>query len=186
MLVHGFDMHRIFLSAPGDLASEKIIAREAISAINGKEAMPDKILMVTVGLPDEALVEGHRSAVAENIRQVRFFLQIFEDDWGPKNLMRKMFYLAWDGRADASLPMEDVVVFLKAAPRETDPEILGFRKELEDVAGPKLRHFKNGDELRQGVHEAVSQWLRRVRADSGVKLTAAPSTPGSSSADLPE
>src|ERR1039457_1415940 len=49
-----------------------------------------------------------------------------------ENLFRKMFYLAIECRDDATLPMQDVVVFLKAAPRETDPEILAFRKELEE------------------------------------------------------
>lgn len=79
--------------------------------------------------------------MAENIRQCAYFGQVFEDDGGPKNLFRKMFYLAAECRDDPALPMHEVVVFLKAAPRETAPEILAFRRELEEQAGVPVFHF---------------------------------------------
>jgi hypothetical protein len=136
MLQHGFDMHRVFPSAPGDLERERDACRSVISEVNAAAAMPLKILLVTVGLSSDDQIVGFRSPVAENIRQCAYYLQVFEDDWGPKNLFRKMFFLATECRDDAALPMQEVVVFLKAAPRETDPEILAFRKELEQqVAG---------------------------------------------------
>ena len=76
-------------------------------------------------------------------------IQVYQDDWGPRNLSRKMFYLACDGRADQTLPMTEVIVFLKDAPRETDPEILAFRKELEDLPDVRVFRFANEDEMRQ-------------------------------------
>src|ERR1700736_234246 len=138
MITHGFDMYRVFISTPGDLAREQDTCREAIGEINAKEAMPRKILLVSVGLREDGQIESFRSAVAENVRQSTYFLQVFQDDWGPKNLFRKLLYLAAECRDDTGMPMREVIVCLKDAPRETDPEILAFRKELEDLQGVRV------------------------------------------------
>ena len=71
MLKHGFDMHRVFLSAPGDLERERDACRSVISDVNAADAMPVKILLVTVGLTSDEQIVGFRSAVAENIRAMR-------------------------------------------------------------------------------------------------------------------
>jgi hypothetical protein len=142
MIKHGFDMHQVFLSAPGDLEKERDTCRGAISEVNASDAMPAKILLVTVGLTSDGQIVDFRSAVAENVRQSAYYVQIFEDDWGPKNLFRKMFYLAIDCRDDPAFPMQEVAVFLKDAPRETDPEILAFRKELEQRQDMRVFHFE--------------------------------------------
>lgn len=162
MLQHGFDMHRVFLSAPGDLERERDVCRGVISEVNATDAMPLKILLVTVGLPSDDQIVGFRSAVAENIRQCAYFVQVFEDDWGPKNLFRKMFYLAAECRDDAALPMQEVVVFLKAAPRETDPEILAFRKELEGQPGVRVFHFQQLDSLKTEFGQVAGAWVRQI------------------------
>jgi hypothetical protein len=173
MLVHGFDMHRVYLSAPGDLDAEKQVCREAIGATNESEAMPAKILLVAVGLPQEGAIEQFRSAVADNVRQCRYYIQVFEDDWGPRNLSRKMFYLAYDGRSDGSLPMSDVVVFLKDAPRETDPEILAFRKELEDLHGVRIFHFSSPDAMRRQLLEVTAGWVGDIKRNQAREAAAA-------------
>lgn len=163
MLLHGFDMHRVFLSGPGDLNTEKDVCRSVISETNETRAMEHKILLVTVGLPEEGLVESYRAAVADNIRQCAYYVQVFQDDWGPKNLMRKMFYQAYDDRADEALPMKEVVVFLKDAPRETDPEILAFRKELAELPDVRIFHFRSAAEIRTQLLEVASGWVEAIR-----------------------
>jgi hypothetical protein len=95
-----------------------------------------------------------------------FRVQIFQDDWGPKNMMRKMFYLACDGRGDEALPMREVVVFLKDAPRETDPEILAFRKELQDLADVRVIPFQTSDEMHQRLREITGGWVRQIRENA--------------------
>ena len=162
MLKHGFDMHQVFLSAPGDLGSERDICRNAIGDVNDAEAMPSKILLVTVGLTSDDQIVGFRSAVADNIRKSAYYVQVFEDDWGPKNLFRKMFYLAVDCRDDAALPMQDVVVFLKAAPREADLEILAFRKELEELPALRIFHFNESESLKRQLQQVASGWVRQI------------------------
>jgi hypothetical protein len=167
MLKHGFDMHNVFLSAPGDLAKERETCRDAISEANASDAMPSQILLVTVGLTSDGPIVDFRSAVAENIRQCAYFIQVFEDDWGPKNLFRKMFYLAADCRDDPAFPMQEVVVFLKDAARETDPEILAFRKELEERQDVRVFHFDEIESLKAQLIELSGEWVRSILAAGG-------------------
>jgi hypothetical protein len=164
MMTHGFDMYRVFISTPGDLQHEQDACRAAIGEVNEKLAMPQKILLVSVGLREERQIEGVRSAVAENVRECTYFIQVFEDAWGPRNLFRKMFYLATDCRDDASLPMREVVVCLKHAPRETDPEILAFRKELEDQKNVRVFHFDKVDNLAEQLREVCGVWVQSIGA----------------------
>jgi hypothetical protein len=162
MMTHGFDMYRVFISTPGDLQREQDACREAISESNAAEAMPQKILLVSVGLREDGHIETARSAVAENVRQCTYYIQVFEDDWGPKNLFRKMFLLATDCRDDNTLPMRDIVVCLKDAHPETDPDILAFRKELEDQRNVRLFHFDNLETLKTHLLDVCSEWVRAI------------------------
>jgi len=164
-MAHGFDMYNVFLSAPGDLERDRDICRRAIGETNEQFAMPHKMLLVSVGLTNDEQIVGFRSAVADNIRWSSFYIQVFEDDWGPKNLMRKMFYLAQECRDNASQKMREVVVYLKAAPRENDPEILAFRKELAECPGIRVFHYSELDGLKSQVRELAAGWVRDILAE---------------------
>ena len=166
MMLHGFDMHRVYLSAPGDLEAEKQLCRAVISDVNETDAMKDQILLVSVGLREEGAVEQIQGPVADNIRQCAYFIQMFEDDWGPKNLMRKMFFVACDGLADEALPMREVAVFVKDAPREIDPEILAFRQELTLVPGVRLFRFATVADMREPLRAVISEWVAQIRAST--------------------
>ena len=166
-MTHGFDMYRVFISTPGDLQREQETCRAAISEVNEKEAMPRKILLVSVGLREDGQVESFRSAVSENVRQCTYYIQIFQDDWGPKNLFRKMFYLATECRDDTNLPMREIIVCLKDAPRETDPEILAFRKELEEQPNVRILHFDNVVSLSEQLREVCGGWVQSIVAAGG-------------------
>ena len=83
MLKHGFDMHNVFPFRSRRSGEERDTCRGAISESNENEAMPSKILLVSVGLPSAALIVEYRAAVAENIRRSACFVPIFEDDRGP-------------------------------------------------------------------------------------------------------
>jgi len=166
MIVHGFDMYRVYLSTPGDLAREQDACRAAISEVNANEAMPLTILRVSVGLREDGQIVGFRSAVADNIRQCTYFIQVFEDDWGPNNLFRKMFHLAAECRDDASLPMREAIMCLKDAPHETDLAILTFRKELEDRQDVRVLRFDKSENLKTQLIEICKGWVRSI-ADAG-------------------
>ena len=164
MVIHGFDMYRVFISSPGDLIRENEATRAAISQINENEAMPRKILLVSVGLREHGDISGFRSAVADNIRQCTWFIQIFHDDWGPGNLFRKMFLLALECRDDPAFPMREVVVLLKDDPKETNPQILAYREELRTAPGVRFLTYTTpvhgGDQLRV----VCSEWAASIPA----------------------
>jgi hypothetical protein len=73
-----------------------------------------------------------------------------------------MFCVATECRDDAAFPMQDVAVFLKAMPRETDLEILEFRKELEERHDARVFHFDKIEKLQAQLHPVCSGWVRRI------------------------
>jgi hypothetical protein len=169
MMIHGFDMYRVFISAPGDLQMEQDACRAVISDVNEKEAMPRKVLLVSVGLREHGQIEAFRSAIAENVRQSSYYIQVFEDDWGPRNLFRKMFFLATECVGDSNLPMREVVVCLKDAPHEIDAEILAFRTELQEQPNVLVLHFDKVEKLEEQLRNVCQGWVRSIiEAGGGV------------------
>jgi hypothetical protein len=161
-MLHGFDMYRIFVSAPGDLERDRETCHDAIAQANETTAMPAKVLLVTVGLRDNDQISGSRAIVSDNVRWSAFFIQIFEDDWGPRDLFRKLFLLAVECRDDATMPMREVVVYLKDAPNEPNLEILAFRKELEDRQDLRVFRYRQADELRGQLADVCNEWARSL------------------------
>ncbi len=167
MITHGFDSYRVFISTPGDLERDRLLCREAISEVNKVQAMPLKILLVGVDLLSPEHIVSYRSLVSDNVRWCTYFIQIFEDEWGPKNLLRKLFFLATECRDDSNFPMREIVVCLKAAPRETDAEILAFRKELEECSNVRLIHYADLETLRTQLQDLFSGWVQSILASGG-------------------
>jgi hypothetical protein len=161
-MVHGFDDYRVFISAPGDLDPDRQACYDAVSKTNEATAMPAKVLLVSVGLRDNDQISGSRAIASDNVRWSSYFIQIFEDDWGPRDLFRKLFLLAAECRDDASMPMRDLVVALKNAPHETNAEILAFRKELEERTDMRVFCYSTVDELCAQMTEVCNGWARTV------------------------
>jgi hypothetical protein len=162
---HGFDAYRVFISAPGDLEKDRQACHDAIAHVNETVAMPAKALLVSVGLRDNAQMEGNRGIVSDNVRWSSFFIQIFQDEWGPRNLFRKLFLLALDCREDASMPMRDVAVCLKDAPDERDPELVEFRRELEGRADVHLIRYSKAESIREQLEDVLRGWAESVIRD---------------------
>jgi hypothetical protein len=161
-MAHGFDDYRIFISAPGDLEPDREACRAAISGVNEATAMPAKVLLVSLGLRDNDQITGSRSAVSDNVRWSSYFIQIFQDDWGPRDLFRKVFLLAVECRDDASMPMREVVVCLKDAPQETNAEILAFRRELDGRRDLRVIRYSNVDEIQKALKDVCTGWARAL------------------------
>jgi len=172
---HGFDSYRIFISAPGDLEPDREACHKAISYVNETTAMPASVLLVSVGLRDNSQIEGSRSAVSDNVRWSAYFIQIFQDDWGPRDLFRKLFLLAAECRDDAAMPMRDVVVCLKDAPHERDAAILEFRKELEERQDMRVLRFAKPEELKAQLIDVCERWSRDLIASGAGQAEDAPS-----------
>ena len=161
---HGFDAYRVFISAPGDLDTDRQAAYDAVSRTNESVAMPAKILLTSVGLRDAGQIESFRGAVSDNVRWSTFFIQIFEDDWGPRDLFRKLFLLALESRADSSMPMRGVAICLKDAPHETNPGVLAFRKELAEQPGVQVFRYSRPEQLGEYVEEVCGSWAHALIA----------------------
>jgi len=161
-MAHGFDDYRIFISAPGDLEQDRQACHDAIAAVNENCAMPEKILLVSFGLRENSQIESNRSIVSDNVRWSSYFIQIFQDDWGPRDLFRKLLLLALECKDDPAMPMRDIVVCLKDAPHETDAQILAFRAELEALTSVRLLRYKRPEEVRQQVTEVCTGWTKSI------------------------
>jgi hypothetical protein len=161
-MTHGFDDYRIFISAPGDLEPDRDACYDAVAQANESTAMPAKVLLVSVGLREDGQILSSRGIAAENVRWSSYFIQVFQDDWGPRDLFRKLFLLAVECREDATMPMRDLVVGIKDAPNETNAEILAFRRELEERTDLRVIRYRTVDELRQHITEVCNGWARAV------------------------
>ncbi len=159
---HGFDDYRIFISAPGDLEPDRQACYDVIAEVNETTAMPARVLLVSVGLRENDQIASHRNIVSDNVRWSTYFIQIFQDDWGPRDLFRKLFLLAAECRDDATMPMRDIMICLKDAPHETDAEILGFRRELEERHDLRVFRYATVDELKAQLAEVCDGWARSL------------------------
>jgi hypothetical protein len=144
--------------------ADREAAHDAISRANEAVAMPAKILLVNLGLRNNDQIVNFRGAVSENVRWSAFFIQIFQDDWGTRDLFRKLFLLALECRDDSSMPMRDVVVCLKDAPGETNQEILAFRKELEERKDVNLFRYSCVEQLREHLERVCGEWAEALIA----------------------
>lgn len=163
-MAHGFDDYRVFISAPGDMDRDRQACYDAISRVDGDVAMPAKILLVSLGLRENAQIEGNRSIVSDNVRWASYFIQLFEDDWGPRELFRKLFLLAIECCSDAQMPMREVVVCLKSAPKESDERVLGWRKELGERTDVRVIEYESLEELQARIEEVSAEWTRELIA----------------------
>jgi hypothetical protein len=164
--VHGFDAYRIFISAPGDLDADRQACHDAVANVNEALAMPAKVLLVSVGLRESGQIEGNRAIVSDNVRWSSYFIQTFQDDWGPRDQFYKLFLLALECRDDAAMPMRDVVVCLKDAPHERDAEILEFRRELAERTDVNLIRYSKPEDMREQLEGVLRGWTESVIAES--------------------
>jgi hypothetical protein len=168
---HGFDTYRIFISAPGDLEPDRQACHDAIAQANEATAMPAKVLLVEVALRENDQIGGNRSIVSDNVRWSTYFIQLFEDDWGPRDLFRKLFLLATECRDDPAMPMRRVVLCLKDAPHETSAEILAFRRELEQRQDVRLFRYNSVDALREHLIQVCDGWARDLIEATKIEAT---------------
>jgi hypothetical protein len=157
---HGFETYRVFISAPGDLERDREACHDAIAEANQTTAMPANVLLVEVGLRDNEQMSGHRAIVSDNVRWSTYFIQLFEDDWGPRDLFRKLFLLATECRDDPAMPMRDIAICMKDAPGETNPEILAFRRELEEFPNIRIFRYSAPDALKEHLRTICEGWSR--------------------------
>jgi hypothetical protein len=80
--------------------------------------------------------------------------------------------VAEECRDDQSQPMKEIVVLLKDAPHETDPEILAFRKELAEWKGGRVFTFTKLDEYKTILAGIYTGWLKSLVTEAKSTATA--------------
>jgi len=60
--------------------------------------------------------------------------------------------------------MREVVVCLKEAPGETNPEILAFRKELEERTDVNVFRYTRVEQLREHLEGVCGEWAQSLAA----------------------
>ena len=134
---HGFDMYRVFISAPGDRALSARPATMRSPRRTKPRPCPPRSCSST-----SAYGRTNTCRISLHCLGQRPLVRVLHSDIrrgrGSRVTIRKLFHLAVECRDDASLPMREVVVCLKDSPHETDRQILEFRRKLEDRRDVRL------------------------------------------------
>jgi hypothetical protein len=159
-------MHRIFCAPAGDLEEERSAFYKAMSSFNEAHAMPRGVLFVSVALPMTTFDKRpYQSAISDNIRACRYYIQVLEDTWGPpeKNFERD-YALASKCVADPNLPMQAVAVLFKKPllPHQVEPGVLELKGKLDADNSQPHATFDTIEEYQRQLHHLLSGWLETV------------------------
>jgi hypothetical protein len=149
MQKHGFEIHNVFCSTPGDLANELQCFYRVAGEVNEATGMPHNTLFAGVALRsnNHNFIAGDDAK--DNVRHCSFFVQVFEGSWGPAGLFRELFDLAEICMKDEQAPMRGIAVFVKA------PASL-------EIAGANIRRYESTESFESQLREVMTEWLRSV------------------------
>src|SRR6266498_3230697 len=110
-----YDMHRIFCATSFDLEDERTAFHTVMSEFNEFKAMPRGILMVSVSLVPQLIDKrSYQSAINDNIKACRYYIQVLEDCWGPpQRNMERDYALASKFISDPESKMQEAVLLFK-------------------------------------------------------------------------
>src|SRR4051812_48646246 len=130
-----YRMHRVFCATPGDLEEERRAFHDVLGDVNQEEGMAQGILLVPVSiLPAVVDKRAFQSAITENIRSCRYYVQVIEDTWGaPEKNFERDYAVALRCAADPELPMQDVAVLFKQPllPHRVEPDVAEWKRRVQ-------------------------------------------------------
>jgi hypothetical protein len=155
-----YAMYRVFCATPGDVEEERQAFYKAIGEFNANHAMPRGVLFVSLSILDTVFDKRpYQSAINENIRSCRYYVQILEETWGPptKNFERD-YALALRCLEDPEMPMQEVPVFFKKPllPNQVEAPV----RELKQKLG--AGEFSTASEFKQRLTERLAAWLESI------------------------
>jgi hypothetical protein len=128
--------------------------------------MPRDILLVPVTIVPEMLdTRPYQGAIGENIRSVRYYIQIVGDSWGtPHRNFEQAFETAKQALQDPQFPMKEIVVLFKTQPagQPLEPKIAHLKSELAAAAGPRAFEFGDPEALERILRGLFSEWLESI------------------------
>jgi len=150
-------MHRVFCATSDDMEAERQAFHQAIGAVNESSAMARRILFVPVSIPvNMPDKRPFQSAVDENIRSCRYYIQVFGNNpWPEHRNFAHDYALALVCASDPALPMCEVVALAANASQTGD------RDATVNLAH-RVLEYSSIEEFSSRCEELLSVWLQTV------------------------
>jgi hypothetical protein len=147
---HGFEMHDVFCSAPGNLGEELQSFHVIVGEVNEAVGMAHKTLLAPLCLKSNNLILIAADAAKDNIRYCSFFVQVLQDSWGPVGLFRELYDVAAECLADEQAPMRSIAVFVKPP------------ASVEIPSGAPVYHYDQIQSFEAQLRTVCTEWLSAV------------------------
>ena len=150
MQKHGFELHDIFCSTPGNLTKELEVFHQVVGEVNEAVGMPHKTLFAPLCLKTNNLIFMAADAAKENISYCSFFVQVLQDSWGPVGLFRELYDFADTCAKDEQQPMREIAVFVKPPASAAIPP------------GATVYHYDTLESFDSQLRAVLTAWLRKA------------------------
>lgn len=149
---HGFEIHDIFCSTPGDLGQELQSFHVVTGEVNEATGMAHKTLLAPLCLRSNNLILVAADPAKENIRYCSFFVQVLKDSWGPVGLFRELYDVAQACLKDERSPMRGIAIFAKQP------------ASAEIPSDAPLYCFDTVESFEEQLRAVLTEWLHAALA----------------------
>lgn len=151
---HGFEIHDIFCSTPGDLGQELESFHIVVGQVNEGAGMAHKTLLAPLCLRSNNLILVVGDPAKENIRYCSFFVQVLKDSWGPVGLFRELYDVAQACLKDERSPMRGIAIFVKQP------------ASAEIPSGAPVYSFDTVESFEAQLRAVLTEWLNAALAQT--------------------
>lgn len=158
-----YRLQQIFCATAWELEGERRAFYDLIGEVNESDCMRHGVLYLPVSLTNVQDKRPLQYTVEENIRACSYYVLALAGDWGPKERdFERDYRLALACREDASLPMRETAILLRARPDgSADP----FAAELTAAGFPPIS-FSDTAEFIDAVRGLLKRWVAAEAAGS--------------------
>ena len=149
---HGFDVHDVFCSTPGNLEQELEAFHRVLGEVNEENGIARKTLLAGLCLKSDNFIFVAGDAAKSNIRSCTYFLQVLDKSWGPVGLFRELYDVAVASLADDQSPMRALAIFAKSTASVEIPE------------GAPVYRYEAIDSFESQLRTLLSAWLSGVHS----------------------
>lgn len=181
---------KIFLASPGDLATERKLAKAAVDETNSTWANSFGYHVELVGWEDTVSSFGRPQAIInKDIEDCDYFIGLMWRRWGTapskegphSSGFEEEFELALSrrrdgGRPEISLFFRDIDADLLVDPGDDLKKVLQFKERLETEKIVLFERFGEPTELPSKIRRSVSAYIRQLMRSEGVEAARAGQT----------
>jgi tetratricopeptide (TPR) repeat protein len=164
---------RIFLAAPGDLATERQTIRQTIAAYNDQYSPTKSVAFLARGSEHAKRGLGRpQELINEELNECDYMMVVLGERWGSSSGAdeyssgtEEEFFRAIERRGSVDAQIRDIHVFFKSVDRNRilDPgpqlrKVMNFRRALESTKVIYFETFDTDKTLRSVVEQSLNQW----------------------------